>query len=192
MEFILGSIKLRKPKIEDIKGFIEICAEKETMKYYGVAGACIKTKEEAIEQINWCNSQFENNGGRWIITRDDNDEYIGDIGFHSFQKDHNKVEIGYRIKQSYWGKGIITMCINELLKYGFETLNYNRIEALVDTRNEGSKKVLLKNNFKYEGTFRDYEFEHGNYVNMNVFSILKREFLLADKKFDFAGEAARP
>ena len=178
MEFKIGSIVLRKPKIEDINGLIEICAEKETMKYYGVAGAGIKTKEQAMEQINWCNSQFENNGGRWIITRDDNDEYIGDIGFHNFQKVHNKVEIGYRIKQLFWGKGIITMCLKEVLKYGFTNLNYNRIEALVDIRNEGSKKVLLKNNFKCEGTFRDYEFEHGNYIDMNVFSILKREFMI--------------
>lgn len=178
MEFIIDSFRLRKPKLEDVNGFIEICAEKETMKYYGVAGACIKTKEEAISQIEWCNSLFGDNGGRWIITRDDNDTYIGDIGFHNFQKEHNKVEIGYRIKQSYWSKGIMTKCINELLKYGFQTLNYNRIEALVDTRNEGSKKVLLKNNFICEGTFRDYEFEHGHYIDMNVFSILKREFTL--------------
>lgn len=176
MEFLLGSIKLRKTKLEDIRGFIDICAEKETMKYYGIAGACIKTQDDAIAQINWCNSLFENNGGRWIITQIDNDKYIGDIGFHNYQSIHNKVEIGYRIKQSYWGKGIITLCIKELLKYGFQIMKYNRIEALVDTRNEGSKKVLLKNNFTCEGTLRDYEFEHGNFIDMNIFSILKREF----------------
>lgn len=176
MEFKIGSIILRKPKMDDVDGFIEICSEEETMKYYGIAGAFIDTMEKAIEQINWCNSLFEDNGGRWIITEENHDKYIGDIGFHNFQEDHNKVEIGYRLKQKYWGKGIITSCINELLKYGFGNLKYNRIEALVDSRNEGSKKVLLKNNFKFEGTLRDYEFEHGNYINLDMFSILKREY----------------
>lgn len=177
MEFLLGSVKLRKPRLDDVQGFIDICAEKETMKYYGVEGACIRTREEAIAQINWCNSLFENNGGRWIITTLDSDDYIGDIGFYNYQAVHHKVEIGYRIRQSFWGKGIMTLCIGELLKYGFQNLNYNRIEALVDTRNEGSKKVLLNNHFTCEGTFRDYEFEHGHYIDMNIFSILKREFM---------------
>jgi [ribosomal protein S5]-alanine N-acetyltransferase len=176
MEFKIGSIILRKPKIGDVDGFIDICSEKETMKYYGIAGAFIDTKEKAIEQINWCNSLFENNGGRWIITEENYDKYVGDIGFHNFQKVHNKVEIGYRLKQKYWGKGLIASCIKELLKYGFGNLEYNRIEALVDSRNEGSKRVLLKNNFKFEGTLRDYEYEHNNYINMDIFSILKQEY----------------
>jgi ribosomal-protein-alanine N-acetyltransferase len=176
MEFKIGSIILRKPKMDDIDGFIEICSEEETMKYYGTSGALIDTKEKAIEQINWCNSLFGNNGGRWIITEEEKDKYIGDIGFHNYQKDHNKAEIGFRLKQEYWGKGIITPCINELIKYGFSDLKYNRIEALVDSRNERSKKVLLKNNFKFEGTLRDYEYENYNYINIDIFSVLKREY----------------
>ena len=38
MEFKMGSIILRKPTIDDVDGFIEICSEEETMKYYGIAG----------------------------------------------------------------------------------------------------------------------------------------------------------
>ncbi|HJO96172.1 MAG TPA: GNAT family protein [Victivallales bacterium] len=175
MTFNLGNIILRKPKLEDTNGFIQICAEKETMKYYGISGAFIKTKEQAKNQIDWCLRQFSNNGGRWIITENGSDDYIGDIGFHNYNKNHNKIELGYRLKYSYWGRGIITKSIKELVKYGFQHKNYNRIEALVDSRNEGSKIVLVKNNFKHEGTLREYEFERGEYINMNIFSILKRE-----------------
>lgn len=176
MEFNVGSFRLRKPGYEDADGFIEICSEKETMKYYGIAGASIDTVQKANEQIDWCNNLFENSGGRWIIVEQDVNKYIGDIGFHNYQGDHNKVEIGYRIKQKYWGNGIMTQCINTLIKFGFDNMNYNRIEALVDNRNIGSKKVLLKNNFKCEGTLRDYEFEHGHYIDMDIFSILRREY----------------
>ncbi|MBP8082767.1 MAG: GNAT family N-acetyltransferase [Spirochaetes bacterium] len=178
MEFILDSYKLRRPVINDAEGFIEICSEKETMKYYGTEGSQIRTISEAIEQINWCNSLFENNSGRWIITEIGKDEYIGDIGFHNFQQNHNKAEIGFRIKQSHQRKGIITKCINELVRYGFQTLKYNRIEAQVDSKNEGSKKVLLKNNFTCEGLLREYEYENDYYIDINIYSILRKEFIL--------------
>jgi ribosomal-protein-alanine N-acetyltransferase len=181
MEFKIGSIILRKPTLDDADGFIEICKEKETMKYYGIAGAQIDTKEKAINQINWCNSLFSNNSGRWIITEDMNDRYIGDIGFHNFQEEHHKAEIGFRLKKDYWGKGIVPACINELIRYGFEELNYNRIEALVDSRNENSKKALLKSHFVCEGTLREYELEFGQYIDLDVFSILRREYLANEK-----------
>lgn len=176
MEFNIGSIKLRKANSTDVEGFIEICSEKDTMRYYGTGGADLHTKEKALEQIDWCNSLFDNNSGRWIITMDNEDKYIGDIGFHNFDKDHSRAEIGFRLKKQYWGRGIVGACIRELLRYGFTELNYNRIEALVDIRNENSKKVLLKNNFVHEGTLREFEYENGEYVSLEVYSILKSEY----------------
>jgi len=56
-------------------------------------------------------------------------------------------------------------------------LNYNRIEAQVDSRNEGSKKVLLKNNFTCEGILREYEYENDEYIDINIYSILHKEFI---------------
>ncbi len=49
MEFKMNSIVLRKPKEEDARGFIDICSERETMKYYGISGADIDTYEKAVD-----------------------------------------------------------------------------------------------------------------------------------------------
>lgn len=174
--FDLINIKLRKPTYDDGNGFIAICAEKETMRYYGVAGANITTEAQAKNQIDWYLEEFNNNGGRWIITLHDSDEYIGDIGFHNYCADSHKVEIGFRLKNKYWGQGIITKCIKHLVAYGFTNNHYNRIEALVDERNQGSKSVLIKSGFKYEGTLREYELESDGYVNLEMYSLLKREY----------------
>ena len=62
------------------------------MKYYGVSGADIDTYERALKQVEWSNEIFQNNCGRWIITIDGIDKYIGDIGFHNYQEEHRKVE----------------------------------------------------------------------------------------------------
>jgi len=54
----------------------------------------------------------------------------------------------------------------------------------VDAGNEASKRVLVKNGFIREGTLRQYEYEDGGYVNLEMYSILKDEYMketLADK-----------
>ena len=42
-------------------------------------------------------------------------------------------------------KGYATEAVGELVCYAFETLKVNRIEAYVTPGNEGSTRVLLKN-----------------------------------------------
>lgn len=174
------TIALRAPEDRDAQGFIDICSEPETMRYYGTAGADIRTHDDAIAQIRWCQDLFAHNEGRWIIAERESDEYIGDIGFHNVSTEHRKAEIGYRLMRRYWGQGIMTRCIGAVLNIGFNQLGYNRIEALLDTRNSACKKVLLKNHFTHEGTLRQYEFEHGAYVDIEICSILKSEYTTGD------------
>ena len=38
------------------------------------------------------------------------------------QEDKNEMEIGYALAQQYWGKGIITEAVKEIIKFGFEKL----------------------------------------------------------------------
>lgn len=182
MQFKVDSIVLRKAREEDAYGFLDICSDKDAMKYYGVSGADIDTYERALKQVEWSNEIFQNNCGRWIITIDGIDKYIGDIGFHNYQEEHRKVEIGYRLMRAYWGQGIMSKCMQVLLNYGFTELGYNRVEAYVDTRNEASISLLCRNGFQYEGTLRECEYEYGSYVDLAVYSILKREFIKEESK----------
>ena len=50
------------------------------------------------------------------------------------------------------------------------------MQALIDPRNEASKRVAVKHGFQYEGTFRDYEYEHGGFIDLDMYSLLKREY----------------
>jgi len=61
-------------------------------------------------------------------------------------------------------------------------LRYNRIEAYVDRRNAASTHLLRKNGFQFEGTLRECEFEHGAYVDLDVYSILRREYVKEENK----------
>lgn len=177
MNFEFDKYRLRKPEIKDAQRLINITNDKEAMKYYGISGSFIKTIDDAIKEIYWGIKQFTKNAGKWIITEKNNDVYIGDIGFFDFNEIHKRVELGYKLCREYWGKGIITNFIKILVRWGFEELGYNRIQALVDVRNEGSKIVLIKNQFKLEGILKDYEFEYDEFVDLEMYSLLRKDYL---------------
>lgn len=175
MNITYKNIGLRRAKVEDAKGIYEITNDDDVMEFYGVSGAYYKSRDEALGEIEWFNSLFNDGAGRWVIELIDSGEYIGDIGFSDFDKDHKRAEIGYKLKKEYWGRGIISNLIGQLVPYIINTLGYNRIEAIVDVRNPGSKAVLIKNGFISEGILREYEFERGNFVDLEMLSILKRD-----------------
>lgn len=176
MTFEFEHYVLRKPRDDDAQGFFDIAQDPEAMQFYGEVGAGFTTLEEAHQQVVWCQQQFAAHAGKWIITEKGQDTYIGDIGFSDFVERHNRVELGYRLCRAYWGQGIITNFIRVLVHWGFTELGYNRIEALVDTRNAGSKIVLLNNHFQLEGTLREYEFEHGHFVDLEMYALLRSEY----------------
>jgi ribosomal-protein-alanine N-acetyltransferase len=174
-EFTYKDYKLRKAIMTDAAALYEITHDKAVMEYHGESGAWLENIEAAEAELKWGLNLFADNAGRWIIVNKVDNVYIGDIGFFGFSPKHKKVELGYKLKKEYWGQGIISAFIGLLLDYGFTELGYNRIQAYVDPRNIGSQRVLLKNHFVKEGTLREYEFEDTAFVDLEIYSILKKD-----------------
>jgi [ribosomal protein S5]-alanine N-acetyltransferase len=167
---------LRKAKLNDAKALYDISHDDDVMKYYGESGSYFKSIEDAEKEINWMNHLFENNGARWIIAEKDTNTYIGDIGLFGFDEKNKRVEIGYKLAKKYWGLGITSNFINRVIAWGFENYEYNRIEAIVELGNEGSKKVLSTNKFQFEGVLRDYEFQNSEFIDLEMYSLLRKDW----------------
>jgi ribosomal-protein-alanine N-acetyltransferase len=178
MEISYDRFYLRKAVEKDAADLYAICMDAEVMAYYGSPGFDVASFDDVYKEIAWFNEQFDKNAGRWVISVKGEDAYIGDIGFFNFAKEHNRVEVGYKLQKKYWGSGVISEFLRLLLRYGFSEHRYNRIEAEVDSRNQGSRKVLLKNGFRHEGTFREYERKDGTYIDLEMFAILKKDYSL--------------
>ncbi len=132
---------------------------------------------EATQIISFFRESLEKEEGmRWAITPADTDELIGTCGFHKWNKPHFKAEIGYDLRPSMWGRGIMTTAIPVMLQYGYEEMKLNRIEAFVDPVNNASSALLKRMGFTYEGLQRDAFFEKGQFVDAELYSLLKREF----------------
>lgn len=61
-------------------------------------------------------------------------------------------ELGYILARECWGQGYMTEAARLTLRYGFETLGLQRVEAFADTDNIGSRRVLEKIGMRIAGT----------------------------------------
>lgn len=105
------------------------------------------------------------------------DRFVGLIGFKDSDFTNKKVEIGYWLSQYEQGKGIVTCAVKELLKYGFETLGFNRVQIRVAVANTKSRRIPERLGFTLEGIERDGELLVDNkYTDLATYSLLKREY----------------
>lgn len=102
----------------------------------------------------------------------------GVIGFKPQTDVYRKsVEVGYWIGEPYWGKGIATQAIRQIVDYGFSNLDINRIFAGVYSHNTPSMKALEKCGFQKEGVFRKAVIKNGVFLDEQRYGILKSDWI---------------
>jgi len=69
--------------------------------------------------------------------------------------------------------------LQALLRFGFEAMDLNRVEATTHTENQRSQGVLAKLGFQKEGLLREYYCRDGLYNDQVQFSLLRREWQCA-------------
>lgn len=80
--------------------------------------------------------------------------FSGVISFHTISLGNHAAELGYWITAPARGEGIGTSAVKLITEYGFTTVGFRRIEALVDVANEASKALLVAAGYNLEGIMR--------------------------------------
>jgi RimJ/RimL family protein N-acetyltransferase len=109
------------------------------------------------------------NGDAWVT--------VGNCGFHKIDWRNRSAEVGIFIgEKSYWNQGYGTETMRLLLSHGFDTLNLNRIFLRVFSQNARAIRAYEKVGFKYEGLFRQAEYQKGRYIDVQFMSVLHSEW----------------
>ncbi|WP_426326605.1 GNAT family N-acetyltransferase [Pedobacter sp. R-06] len=161
---------------EDLTFVFEGLSHPDVICYYGVSYSCL---EETKEQLIWFNHLQKNETGIWwAICDKENLGPLGAIGFNDLSKTDQKAEIGFWLLPEHWGKGIIKEVANPICNYAFEKLGLGKIEAMVETQNENSKKVLQKLDFDYQKTMENCEIKNDKLISLAIYVKLKREDII--------------
>lgn len=108
-----------------------------------------------LEDANRFISMTMNSSPRNVLCIEVNKELIGAIGIHP-QNDvwKRNAELGYWLAEDYWGKGIMTEAIQQMVTYGFNNFDIERIFARPFGRNIASQRVLEKTGFTMEARLK--------------------------------------
>ena len=132
----------------------------------------------SIEDAEWYVNDCISKEGKNQITRaiEVDGKAVGSIGIFIKNDVYQKSgELGYWLAEDYWRKGITSKAVEIICKEAFATFDIIRIFAEPYEYNAGSRGVLEKAGFKYEGTMRNGVYKNGNVFSYCMYSILREE-----------------
>ena len=134
----------------------------------------IATKDYVQQKIfDWNN----NKAYGFMLFDKPTQQLIGHFNLKDIDWKKNQCELAYFIDANFENQGLVTEAMINLLRIGFEKINFNRIFARIVTTNIASQKVVEKAGLKYEGAFyQDYTTYDNQIVDTYCYGISKEEF----------------
>jgi ribosomal-protein-alanine N-acetyltransferase len=100
---------------------------------------------------------------------------IGTIGCFWNTRKNQTMEMGFALGEKHWGQGIVAEAGRALLQHAFATYEVERVQAHCIAPNNASARVLEKLGMTYEGCLRSALFHRGQFWDLLMYSILRRE-----------------
>ena len=168
-------LKYKQVTSEDLEDIFKIYSDPEVAKYDWYKP--ITTKDDALSIINRYSKEFQNKEElTWGVARKYDNKIIGYCCLGSFNDDSRRSEIGYGFNRDEWNKGYATEAIKVLVKFGFDIMNFNRIEATVTLGNDASVNALKKANFLQEGIVRERSIMKGKFEDDVILAIIRKDY----------------
>ena len=139
---------LRPFELKDIEPAYQMNLDPAVSQYTGDGG--VVSREETARRITEdVLGDYKKHGfGRLAIEWKATQTFIGFAGL-KYLEDLKEVDLGYRLRSEYWGKGIATEAGRASLALGFSKLDLKRIIAMVLPGNTKSERVIEKLGMTY-------------------------------------------
>ena len=130
-----------------------------------------------LDYLNYINRRYAlGDFYDWAIIERESRKMIGTCGFTKIDAPNNSAEIGYVLNPDFHRRGFGSEAVKRVLKFGFEELGLNRIEARFMQGNEASLALMKSVGMTFEGYMRDLIFVKGSYRTVGISSILRSEY----------------
>lgn len=178
----------RFPEIETENYYLRECDESDSNALLNILSDEDVTKYSNIKPVNdvkdvnnllnnFKKEYYDERAIIWSICNKKYDnEVIGLFRCYDMDLEQRRARIKFELDKKFWKQGVMTEVLKTAIPYGFNSFNFNRIDALVDIGNSASMGLLLKCGFKTEGVLRQYEYIGDRLSDIVIFSILKREW----------------
>lgn len=173
----MNNFKLRKWRYDDAQNISVVADNPNIAKNLKNVFPSPYTIDDAIWYVNDCIAKE----GQKQITRaiEVNRKAAGSIGI--FVKDdvfEKTAELGYWLAEEHWRKGIMSSAVRLICKEAFDKFDIARITAVPFECNIGSRAVLEKSGFTYEGTMQNSIYKNGKILSCRIYAILREDAAL--------------
>ena len=144
---------LRKPRMDDAPVIFEAYAQDPEVTRY-LVWRPHKHVGETEDFIKRCLDVWaQKTNFPYVLTLKGKDEPIGMLEVHT---KWFKLEVGYGMARSHWGKGYMTEALRAVIDWAFRQPDIFRVQAICDVENIGSARVMEKAGMTNEGLLRRY------------------------------------
>ena len=173
---------LRKFHLEDVNDVYEYGSDEEVNKY--VKFETYKSLHDAQNYIDYVLTKYSKGEiAPWAIIHKKDNKMIGYIEFIEIKEDHYWGEISYVFNRNYWGKGLGSEAVKEILNLAFNIFELNRVQARCINENIASYRIMEKVGMKYEGTSKEAMLKDNNFHDIVQYAILKKEHYILNNRF---------
>jgi len=170
---------LREWQDSDLDPFAAMCADPDVMRYF----PDVWPRERSEFLISRCREKMETEGFFLApVETKETGDFLGFVGLNSSNPDmplpfDPSVEIGWRLKQSAWGKGYASEAARAWLRFGFETAGLQEIVSFTIPDNLPSQKVMQRIGMSrdHDGDFRHPAIPKDHPCSMHVLYRLTKE-----------------
>jgi RimJ/RimL family protein N-acetyltransferase len=150
--------------LADVPAFDAICSDPNVMQFVGdgTPWSLERTEQfifraiEMSQSLGFC---------QWPVIETSRSVLIGFCGFVPAD---DGAEVGWRLSKDCWGRGLATEAARAVITYGFETMEFSRIVATVQSANRASIRIAEKLGMTLESCFQ----RHGR--ETSLYSMTRR------------------
>ena len=173
-----GLINLRKPELKDTQAVFDGCQDPLIPRFTAISANY--SMAHALDYVQRVDASLRTQRELPLVIEygnGDDRKFAGTISFHSISVKNSVGEIGYWMSESMRGKSIATTAVRMLTDYGFATIGFKRVEAMVDVENIASTKLLASAGYQREGLLRKkISRDDGRQVDMYLFAAIPEEW----------------
>ena len=124
----------------------------------------------------WAEESKDPKNYQWAIVWKDTMEPIGSISAVNINDDLSQITVGYCIGKPWWHQGVMTESFSAVIRYFFEEVGANRIDAYHDVNNPHSGMVMVKCGLRHEGILRQADRNNQGICDKSIYAILREDY----------------
>ncbi|WP_117160972.1 GNAT family N-acetyltransferase [Paraliobacillus sp. X-1268] len=172
----LPKVQLRELTLADAEDRYQWCLDKELTKHLNMPDKYPPfNREETRNWISMCINKTNGYEQKAILSEEG--KHIGWVDLKNMDRLNKHAELGIAIgDKSYWGKGFGLAAMKEMLSWGFNELDLNKIWLRVEVDNDKAIKSYKRMGYVEEGILRQDRLRNGEFVDRLRMSMLRNAF----------------